>query len=557
MTPGATILLPALLIGAVATAAVAQPPAPPPELPTPVFGEVVEVRVINLEVVVTDRDGLPVTGLAAGDFRLLVDGEELPVRYFTEVRGGQAIEAAAEESGAAVAGIPDVVPGSPVGTSYLVFVDDFFSIARDRDRVLRSLSAELSRLGPEDRMAIVAFDGIELEMISTWSSSVSELERAFQKAVKRPAHGLRRESERRSFLSGSRRMGQTGIGGMPNLPGNRLEMDERFYAELLEDQVKSTVSAAAAALRGFANPPGRKVMLMLSGGWPYDIPEYVTRQFGRAITEPQIESGDRLFAPVVETANRLGYTLYAVDVPGLATDDVIDASEFGRTVVNEQFANFIRENNIQYGLEFVSQQTGGRAFVNAGRTAVLENAEADTRSYYWLGFVPAWQGDDRSHRVEAEVRREGLRVRNRSGYLDSSRSREVSMAVESALMFGGGPNLRPLAALKVSTPTKSSVGNMRVNVELAVPVAELTMLPVGRQRVADLELRVAAIDERGGRNEIPVLPVRLAVESDPAPGQLAYYRTTLELRRIRNRVAVALYDPAAGTIWSTTVEVEP
>jgi hypothetical protein len=47
--------------------------------------------VVNLEVVVTDRDGLPVTGLTAGDFRLLVDGGETPIRYFTEVRGGDAV----------------------------------------------------------------------------------------------------------------------------------------------------------------------------------------------------------------------------------------------------------------------------------------------------------------------------------------------------------------------------------------------------------------------------------------------------------------------------------
>jgi hypothetical protein len=64
----------------------------------PVFGETLEVRVVNLEVVVTDRDGLPVTGLAPSDFRLSVDGQALPIRYFTEVRGGDAVapETAAE-----------------------------------------------------------------------------------------------------------------------------------------------------------------------------------------------------------------------------------------------------------------------------------------------------------------------------------------------------------------------------------------------------------------------------------------------------------------------------
>lgn len=60
---------------------------PPSDVPG-VFGEVLDVRVINLEVVVTDKAGTPINGLDTSDFRLLVDGEEMSIDYFTEVRGG-------------------------------------------------------------------------------------------------------------------------------------------------------------------------------------------------------------------------------------------------------------------------------------------------------------------------------------------------------------------------------------------------------------------------------------------------------------------------------------
>ncbi|KAB2963887.1 MAG: VWA domain-containing protein [Thermoanaerobaculia bacterium] len=552
MSPGAKSLVAALLAGVGAAVAAAQTPA----AQAPVFGEIVEVRVVNLEVVVTDRDGLPVTGLAAGDFRLLVDGEEVPVAYFTEVRGGQAIEGGGAATEGAVAGVPDLVPGTPVGTSYLVFIDDYFSIARDRNRVLAALAQDLSRLGPEDRMAIVAWDGSGLEMLSTWSGSSNELERALQKAQRRRAHGLARESERKTFLGGLTRRGQPGTFARGRPLDNRLEIDELRYAEMLENQLRNVSSAAAAALRGFANPPGRKVMLLLSGGWPYDIPEFVTQQSGRVIVESQVEHGSKLFAPVVETSNRLGYTVYAVDVPGLGNEAGIDASEAEAPAPGDGFGPFVRESNLQYTLQHVAAQTGGRALLNATRTTVLASAAADTRTYYWLGFVPAWQGDDRARKIDVEVRRADLRVRSRASYLDSSRGREVSMAVESALMFGGASNMRPLA-LSVSRPVRASIGTMRVGIELNVPAGELTLLPVGQQQVAQLELRVAAIDEHGGRSEVTVLPVRLVLDAVPPPGQLVGYRTLLELRKARNRIAVALYDPAAGTIWSKTVEIEP
>jgi hypothetical protein len=65
----------------------------PEETPSaPVFGDVIDVRVVNLEAVVTDREGNRIHDLAPEDFRLLVDfqtSQELTAgrwgRYRTEV----------------------------------------------------------------------------------------------------------------------------------------------------------------------------------------------------------------------------------------------------------------------------------------------------------------------------------------------------------------------------------------------------------------------------------------------------------------------------------------
>lgn len=557
----ATTLL--LLLSSISTPpARAQGGAPAPEAAITQFGETVDVRVVNLEVVVTDRDGLPVTGLGAGDFRLVVDGAEESIRYFTEVRSGTAV--AADAAGApAVAGVPSLAPGEPVGASYLVFVDDFFPLARDRDKVLQSLRDDVERLGPEDRMAIVAYDGAMLTMLSSWTNSTRELERALRDAQARPAHGLRRVSERRSLSSDRRTRQQAGL---PGISGSRmtaldtrLSVDERFYAETLEAQVQNVVSGATAALRGFANPPGRKVLLLLSGGWPYEIDDYVSDQFGRVTSEPGVQTGARLYAPLVDTANQLGYTIFAVDVPGMGSDGSTDADVELVPEDSTRFASFLRENNVQYTLERVARATGGQALLNAGRLVALERAEAATRSYYWIGFEPAWKGDDRRHEVKLEVRREGLRVASREGYVDFSRRAEVSAAVESVLLFGAGPGVRDLQ-LEVGPPQPGG-RTMKLPISFTLPVAELTLLPSGAAdaagRVADLELRVAAIDERGGRSEIPIVPIQLVLSSAPTPGMLVRHQTVLELRRAKNRVVVAVYDPLSGTTWSKTVEVRP
>src|SRR5436309_1811249 len=115
--------------------------APPPAPPS-IFGEQIEVRVVNVEAVVTDRQGNRVAGLKPGDFRLEVDGKPVAIEYFNEIRGGQAIAPGPREESSPVKGLPSLAPGSPVGTSYLVFVDDFFFVGPRRDELLRDLKGQ-------------------------------------------------------------------------------------------------------------------------------------------------------------------------------------------------------------------------------------------------------------------------------------------------------------------------------------------------------------------------------------------------------------------------------
>ena len=65
------MLVPAFLI---AFSALAQQKTP--------YGETLEVRVIDVDVIVTDRSGKPVTGLTRDDFELFENGKRKEITNF-------------------------------------------------------------------------------------------------------------------------------------------------------------------------------------------------------------------------------------------------------------------------------------------------------------------------------------------------------------------------------------------------------------------------------------------------------------------------------------------
>lgn len=527
-----------------------------------VFGDVIDVRVVNLEVVVVDADGNRVQGLDRSDFSLLVDGEEKSIDYFSEVRGGVAVEA----DGASQP-LPGIAPGEPVGTSYLIFVDDFFPLTRDRNVVLQALAEDLNLLQPEDRVALVAWDGRKPEMISSWTQSPTAIQAALERAEERPATGLERMAEQRRFdfddlldESLAFRVDAEGDVFNPDAFRTNLTPEERFYASLIGGQVERSVRAAAATMRSFASPPGRKVLVLLMGGWPFLPGEFVVADSNRFIYDwgRSYGPGD-LFRDLTDTANRLGYTIYPVDVEGLSQTGIPGAgqrSSFG--AVRAQRASFAREREVHASLGFLARETGGEAYYNSQRRQAFESVVRDTRSYYWLGFTPDWQGNDEVHDIDVTVNRPGLEVRLRKDFLDLSRRAETTMAVEGSLLFGV-PLPGERLSLRFGKPERSGRGKVQVPLSVGIPLDEVTLLPTGEgdRRAAELELRIAVIDENGDRAEVPVIPFTLEGEGEPSEGAVFPYETRLEVRRDPHQIVVAVYDAASGTMISGSAEIDP
>ena len=176
----------------------------------------------------------------------------------------------------------------------------------------------------------------------------------------------------------------------------------------------------------------------------------------------------------------------------------------------------------------------------------LAEAAADTRSYYWLGFSPTWEHNDASHKVDVSLNRPGLKVRSRTSFLDLSKKTEVSMMVESALLFGNLPG-GPVLPMRIGTPVKVR-GGTEIPITLGLPADVVTLVQVDNKYAAHAELRFAATDDTGNGSEIPVVPLNISSDHPPKPGGFIKYETKLTLKGKANRLVATVYDPVSGKL---------
>ncbi len=498
----------------------------------PFFGETIDVRVINVEAVVTDQAGERVHDLGPEDFRLLVDGQEVEIAYFTEVRAGEAV---APRERSPIAEAPGLSPSGQVSTSLLVFIDDYFAMKRDRDPAIDHLIADLPRLAGEDRMAIVAYAGRELEMLSDWSGDPVHLRQTLEQAKRRPAKGLQQEVFLRSPVRGA-----------------ITSAESRYRALRLRDGMRRVVLAATTSLRSFRAAPGRRAMLLLSGGWPYGLPVGLPiGDYARGL-----DYGRFLFRSIYDTANLTGYTLYPVDLRRSRTAGPSAEFRSGAAARGAARRSANRDFSENATLLRLAEETGGRAFLNATSRVAFEQALTDTRSYYWLGFSPIRHGADRRHAIRVEVRRPDLDVRTRRSFADLSRRKEVTMLAESALLFGNPTGDEELV-VEVGEPEGAGMRKMLLPLEIFIPLDRVTVLPYRGGWLCHLELRVAVEDKNGHRNDIQAQPAQLPFPDRPPPGAVAVYETSLKMRSVRHKLVVSLHDKWSGDVFWTRVEVGP
>jgi VWFA-related protein len=283
-------ILPVLpLLLAVSAPALAAPTAPPAA--PQIFGEAVEVNVVNVEVHVTDKNGNRVTDLRKGDFELLEDGKPVEISNFETVSGtvprgsGAASQVPGGAPSSASAPAVPPAPGAPAATaaaspedawSLVVYFDNQNIRPASRTRAIQQLREFLTRqLAPGDRVMLVTND-LGLHIRLPFSSDPAAIARALDGLGKLTARGDAITVERRQAFQNVVTI-QTDSLAQPNpvpCPHN-IAAPAHSYAASRRQEVLHTLGSLTLLVNSLSGVPGRKAVLHVSDGIPFTPGEEV------------------------------------------------------------------------------------------------------------------------------------------------------------------------------------------------------------------------------------------------------------------------------------------
>jgi len=345
-------LLPSVAFGAAA------PPTPPPAAPAQpeTFYESVDVQVVNVEVYVTDRDGKRVRGLKREDFELSEDGKPVSITNFLAVDSELTSPAGPAPAGSANAGAsagtsspPTAAPVPPAAAAeqrlYLaIFLDEASLTAQARNRLLPAIKNFVAgKLRPDDRLLLASYNG-SVRILQGPTADPAAINTALEQVAKSSPRGTERAIDRRRVLSDidQARNVDSVPGGAERAASALEEATEtyeavRLLAQTGYDEVRATTGALGQFVDSLAGLPGRKAVLLVSGGlserpgetlftiWQNKFARYA-QQVGASKFDAFRNDTTRLFENLVERANANRVTFYTLAAPEDLTGRTADTA---------------------------------------------------------------------------------------------------------------------------------------------------------------------------------------------------------------------------------------
>jgi VWFA-related protein len=502
--------------------------------PTPPDDDVVriETNLIQIDVVVTDKNGNEVTDLRREDFEVYENDELMKVSNFsyTSIKKNDGAMNANLLSANGLENVPPRV--GEIRRTVAIVVDDLLLARTSVNYVKKSLTKFINeQVQPNDLVAIIKTSG-SIGVLQQFTTDTKKLLNAIENLEWKPLTSVGTSPFPPIEITFSEQIASNIIGGLQETPTDR-------EAQSVTDALKANIenrSNVAAIANNFRNEQlisgtlnvllktieamnrlgGRKSIVFVVEG----LNNITGTEAGSLDSSGQNKfvsfENKELLRKISESANRSAVSIYPLDPRGVQsvaltaeanTRDGFLSSMNGAQI--DQKVSVEREKIARShdALKILAQETGGKAFINAndldrGFKEMLNSQNG----YYLLGYQPDADtfdaGNRKFNKLTVKVKRPNLNVTYRSGFFNVAETPSQNQLQSNNASFVQ-KLLSPyrydevnLSVTSVFAGTQNEVSTLRSFIN--IKPSDLQFVDSGNgKKTANFELLAIAFDENG------------------------------------------------------------
>ena len=580
----------------------------------------IETELVQIDAVVTDKQGKLARDLKRADFELFDDGKKQEIAHFAIGTAAQPARWLAVEKKPAEKRVADATPVEIRAGRYVVIAVDDFHLAPENLMIAkRTLQRFINdQMVAGDQVAIATTSG-NIGMFQQFTDERDVLERAVnrlsvQQRTVTSSSDVPRITDYQAELidtgdldalelavqeilrqepmppppqpggrGGSNAAGFGGGGSQRERATQQAQSRARTIVAQNAHYTRATLSNLESVIRNLGALTGRKLLVLLSDGF-----------YLGGNSSSQIYDMRR----IIDAATRAGVVIYSIDARGLvAVPPGGSASDsFGGDDINLPGARArVESRGVQAkldGLNALARDTGGTLFYNSNDLSLgLQRVLDANETYYVLAYEPSTPyRDGRFHKIEVRIAgRPDLTVRTRKGYFASSDktgdkngktgelaekspdkrkekspekiAQQEQLEKEKEMREGLG-SLVPLREIPVEMAVDFldfSQGSSGALVNLHVDASQLTLRLLNGTHQSALDLLMALFDEKGKAAASFVERISVNIRPERLENAVKYgfnYRRLMALKPGFYQARVAIREEGSARMGSASKWVE-
>ncbi|HZT59383.1 MAG TPA: VWA domain-containing protein [Pyrinomonadaceae bacterium] len=410
----------------------------------------ITTQLIQVDAVVTDKDDHVIPDLKLSDFSLYENGKKQDLQFIeyvgadskTRTDGNVAVAGRAVES--------DVARNVSAQDLHRVFafVVDDLTIPFEDLKSVRSMLTDFvdNRMAEGDLVAIVRVVG-GVGMLEQFTSDKQLLRRAIADLTPRshpfsvfnnPDSGESLGSKPAAAVTG----GDSSAFTPPASPGNNIDSDVAPDGYTRGARALSALSVTGTVVDSMKTLPGRKNLVLISGGLPvFESTQTQISADGAPIQVQEVRdlqsNVEYMLRLLADHASRAGVVINTLDIRGLKASRGVSLFTDPGNEGKSALGNFDSSNanagrapdmarldntsldtlSAHQGLEALADTTGGISVINTNNFEAGIERVVNRSSYYLLAYKPSESFDNKFHKLQIKVDRPGAKVYTRIGYV--------------------------------------------------------------------------------------------------------------------------------------------